>query len=115
MRVVKMGSVSEFIRKKYGARCSFPDPVIVVLNAGAAVQILPNNPNRFAWTIQNMGAAIAYISPRPDVGPLLGIQLAAVGGLIGFDADVDGPIPTHDQWGIGAGATTLVVWEVIGG
>lgn len=110
-----MGNVSQFIRKKYGVNCSFPDPVIVVLGAAAPVRILQNNPNRFAWTIQNMGAAIAYISPLANVGPLLGIGLAATGGLIGFDADVDGPIPTHEQWGIGAAATTLVIWEVIGG
>jgi hypothetical protein len=110
-----MGSVREYIKRKYGVNVSFPNPAAVVLGAAAPVQVLPGNPNRFSWTIQNMGAAIAYISPMADVGALNGIALAALGGLISFDADVDGVIPTRDVWAIGAGATTIIVYEVIGG
>jgi len=110
-----MGSVREYIRRKYGANCDFADPRVIVLGAAVPVQVFNNNPNRFSWTVQNMGAAIAYISPLANVGALLGIQLAANGGLIGFDAEVDGTIPTHEFWAIGAAATTIVVWETIGG
>jgi hypothetical protein len=110
-----MGIVREYVKRKYGVNVSFPDPAVVVLGAAVPVQVLQGNPNRFSWTIQNMGAAIAYVSPLANVGALTGIGLAALGGLISFDADVDGVIPTRDVWAIGAGATTIIVYEVLGG
>lgn len=105
-----MGKVSEYMENMYGARLETINRV-VVLNAAFPVVVFPNDPNRFAWTLTNVGAAIAYVAFDAAVGAAYGIQLAAVGGWRTSTARDDGELVTRSMYGLGAGATTLYITE----
>jgi hypothetical protein len=105
-----MGRCSEFVARQYG----FPTETVarvVVLNAAAAVQVMLNDPNRVAFLVMNLGAALGYVAPTSAVAALFGILLAANGGVTGSNARDDAEYPSYEMWGIGAGATTLYVLE----
>lgn len=107
-----MGKVSEFVNIRFGCETKLRESV-VVLGAGTPVPVLPNNPDRFSWTIFNLGGAIGYVGFSSAVAALNGMQLAATGGIASSNAVNDGELPTHDVFGIGAGATTLYIVETI--
>lgn len=54
-----------------------PDTASVGLSV---VRILPNNPNRFAFVIINLGTFAVYIRPDFQVSATAGIRLAPQGG-----------------------------------
>lgn len=112
-RQESMGLVSKYVRNRWGCETEFTERYVGVVLAGSAI-LAPNSPDRFAITLQNMGANIAYVSVNSGVGPLAGIQLAANGGLIGYNANDDGELSTRQFYGIGAGASTIYVAETIG-
>ena len=85
-----------------------------MLNGVTAVQIMPNNPDRVGFVIFNLGGAIAYIGLSSAVAALNGSQLAATGGAATANAADEGEYTTYQQFGIGAGATTVYVLEFIG-
>lgn len=102
------GKVANYISKRWGCLCT-NDEVAVVLNAANAVPVLPADPNRFSYTIFNLGAAVGHVGPTTAVGPLFGIQLNAAGDFMSVNADDDGAFPTHELFGLGVAATTLYI------
>ncbi len=105
-----MGRTQEYIQKEYG----FPLEVVEhihVLGAVVPVEILPNDPNRVAWTIFNVGAGIGYVAFSSAVGAAFGMQMAGNGGFISTNAREDGEVPCRSLWAIGAAATTLYIFE----
>ena len=107
-----MGKVSDFVNSRFGCLTDIRESV-VVLGAGAAVPVLANNPNRFSWTIFNLGASIGYVGFTSGVTALNGMQLAATGGIASSNAVNDGELSCNAIFGIGAGATTLYIFETI--
>jgi hypothetical protein len=107
-----MGKVSEWIQRYYNAITSSVANAVII-NAVTATRITTNDPNRFAVTIANLGAAVVYIGFDANVGVLNGFYLAANGGTIGFNARDDQELPTREMWCIGAGASTVYVFETV--
>jgi|GEM_PF-6290714 len=105
-----MGKVTDYVNSLYGFETETTERA-VVLGAAAPVIVMPNDPNRLSWTIFNLGAAIGYVAFTSAVAAAFGMQLAAAGGVATSNAREDGDLPTHELWGIGAGATTLYVVE----
>lgn len=109
-----MGKCSDFVDRMWGCQTETVW-VPVVLNAAAPVEVLPPNPNRFSWTIINVGAAIGYIGWDEAVAAARSVNLLAAGmGQTGVNARDDGNLPTYRVYGLGAGATTLFVVETRG-
>lgn len=107
-----MGRCRDFVKRQYGFDCDTTERA-VVLNAAAPVLVLNNDPNRVAWTIFNLGANIGYLAFTSAVGALYGFQINAAGDYTSSSARDDGEMPTHEVYGLGVGATTLYVIEVI--
>jgi len=107
-----MGKVSDFVNKRWGCQTQAIYR-LVVLNAVAPVVVMPPNPNRFSWTIFNIGAALAYFAWNGQPGALTGIQLAANGGMNGIRAEDEGELPVVGVWALGVAATTLYVVETV--
>jgi hypothetical protein len=108
-----MGAASEFLERLYGYPVTTQEVQIALVAAAAAVQVLPNNPNRLAWTIWNLGAGAAQIGPTSGVGPLFGSNIAAAGGMVGVNVRDDGEFPSRELWGVSAVGTTLYVLELV--
>jgi hypothetical protein len=73
------------------------------------VLVLPPDPNRFSYTVFNLGAAVGHVGPSSAVGALFGVQINAAGDFFGTDADSDGEFPCHELFGLGVAATTLYI------
>lgn len=108
-----MGRVSDYITKKWGCLCDSQNRVQGLILA-TPNQLAPPNPNRFQIVMVNMGANIAYANITSAVGPANGIQMAAAGaGRVVINAEDDGDLPTREWWGIGAGATNILIIETV--
>jgi hypothetical protein len=108
-----MGSVSDWISREYGVRTTSTSRVVAAV-AAAPVELMQSNPNRFAATFVNLGAAIAYIGFDANVAAANGIYLAANGGMLSFTALEDMEIQTRQMYVLGAGATNVQVIETTG-
>jgi hypothetical protein len=106
-----MGAASDYVKKLYGSPCETIEDVIVLGAAAAAVQILPNDPNRVAWIVWNLGAGAAQVGPTSAVGPLFGSNIAAAGGMINVTVREDGELPSRALWGFSTVGTTLYTIE----
>ncbi len=81
----------------------------------AVVKIVPNNPNRFALLIMNLGSVAMYVKPSLDVSATSGIRLAPNGGQISLNWREDFHLTGWDWYAIAdAAATELFVLEVVG-
>ena len=108
-----MGRVSDYIDKKWGCMCSSTNRVQALILA-TPNRLTPPNPNRFQIVMVNMGANIAYANLESGVGPANGVLMAANGlGRIVLNADDDADLPTREWWGIGAGATNILIIETV--
>lgn len=108
-----MGRVSEYISKKWGCQCETTNRVQALILATPNRLTMPN-PNRFQIVLVNMGANVAYANRVSGVGPANGALMAANGlGRIVINAEDDADLPTHEWWGIGAGATNILVIETV--
>jgi hypothetical protein len=97
----------------YRAPVETVEVVVVLVAAAPAALVLPNNPNRLAWTIWNLGAGVAQVAPTSAVGVLFGSNIAAAGGMIGVTARDDGELPARALWGISAAGTTLYILQTV--
>jgi hypothetical protein len=107
-----MGAVRDFIDKQFGVPTETTERV-VVLGAVVPIEVLPANPNRFAWIMFNLGGGLAYIGFDSRTAALRGMQIAAGGGNIVANARDDLEYPTKQLFGIGSAATTLYILETV--
>jgi len=108
-----MGAARDYITKEYGRPCETVEAVVVLVAAAAAAVVLPNNPNRLAWTIWNLGAGAAQIAPTSAVGALFGSNVAGAGGMIGVTVREDGELPSRQLWGYSLAGTTLYILQTV--
>jgi len=108
-----MGAARDYLTRLYGRPVQTTEIVVPLVVATPAIVVLPNNPNRLAWTIWNLGAGVAQVAPTSAVGPLFGSNIAAAGGLIGVTVREDGELPSRELYGISALGTTLYILETV--
>jgi hypothetical protein len=78
------------------------------------VRVLPNNPNRFAFVVINLGAAAVYIRPDNSVSATGGIRLAPAGGSFSANWRDDFHLVGWDWYAIAdAAAQDVFVLEVV--
>lgn len=106
-----MGRLQDYLQTVFG----FPiqSAARVVTLGAVAIPISTNDPNRVKITVFNLGANQAYIGFTSTVTIANGMLLAANGGQIGFDAQVDGELSGVVLYGIAAaGAPVLYIVEM---
>jgi len=108
-----MGAASDYIKKEYGRPCETIEVVVPLVAAAAAVQVLPNNPNRLAWIIWNLGVGVAQVAPTSAVGALFGSAIAGAGGVIGVTVRDDGELPSRALWGYSLVGATLYILQTV--
>jgi hypothetical protein len=108
-----MGAARDYITKEYGQPCETVEVVVPLVAAAAAVQVLPNNPNRLAWTMWNLGVGAAQVAPTSAVGALFGSTIAGAGGVIGVTVREDGELPSRQLWGYSLVGTTLYILQTV--
>ena len=75
-----MGALAEYVKKKFGVETrSYPitDPISCLTTVTA---ILPNNPDRLAFTLVNLGVTAMYVAWDRGVLASHGIYVAPNGG-----------------------------------
>lgn len=83
------------------------------LMTGAVVQVLPNDPNRLAWVIINLGVAAAYLGFERDVSATKGIALTASGGSASLVWNEDFETVGYELFALGTVGDNLYVVEVV--
>jgi len=108
-----MGAAAEYVAREYGRPCETREVAVVLVAAAAPVQVLPNDPNRMAWIVWNLGAGAAQVGPTSAVGALFGSNVAAAGGMVGASVREDGELPSRVLWGFSTVGTTLYILETV--
>ncbi len=90
-------------------------PVERLITVGTSLTvILPNNPNRTHWIVQNESVNLIRASSDPTITATSGWYLAASGGVISQDYEEDGEGVGYPLYGISSVAGSVVrVREVI--
>lgn len=70
----------------------------------AVIRVLPNNPNRFAFLIINLGTAAVFIAPDNAVSLTRGIRLAPSGGVFASNWREDGHLVGWNWFAISSAA-----------
>jgi len=76
--------------------------------AAVATQVLANNPERIAWTIQNRSAAPMGLGFSGAVDLVNFFQVDANGGVFSMQLDEDGEAVTYPVWLIANAAGQIV-------
>lgn len=95
-----MGALSKYVEKKFGVKTrSYPitSPVSCALTV---TSILPNNPDRLAYTLVNLGTTAMYVAWDRGVLATHGIYVAPNGGTFSMVADEDGELVGYELFGI---------------
>jgi hypothetical protein len=84
-----MGALSELAELYFGGptRTRVRD---VTVTAAAALEVLPEDPDRVAWAMQNRAANFGTYDHTPGVTTAIGFRLAASVGFASKDYRVDG-------------------------
>ena len=93
-------ALHEYVERKFGVGTrSYPisDPVSC---ATTVTVILPNNPDRLAYLLVNLGETDMYVAWDRDVGKDHGAYVAPNGGSFSLLADEDGELVGYELFGI---------------
>ena len=107
-----MGEVWDYIERVYGVSLYEVEDFVVLAAGAPPAWIFPNNPNRFAYEIFNLGAGVAYAAFSVAVSPVFGMQLDPLGGGIGMSVKDDGNVPTRGLFGFSPLGATLYYFEI---
>lgn len=106
------GAVQQLIEAEVGGRFTVRERSVTV--PAAAVEILPNNPERAAYLLANTGAVLLQLGWRLPVAAPDAVPIAANGGVLSVTVREDFILPTWNVYGVvAAGNTTVRVVEVI--
>lgn len=107
-------SLHEMINNLFGVNTVSRTAQPLTGTAGAAVQILPNNPRRLALTIVNLSVNVAWVGLSNQVATDNGIWLTGNGGSVTLKWDTDFEMVAYEWWSISAaGGDQLHVMEVM--
>lgn len=93
-------ALSRYVEKKFGVKTrAYPiaDPVSCLTTVTV---ILPNNPDRLAYTHVNLGDTEEYVAWDRGVGADHGVYVAPNGGSFSLAADEDGELVGYELFGI---------------
>jgi len=93
-------ALSRYVEKKLGMKTrAYPidDPVSCLTTV---TSILPNNPDRLAVLLVNLGATAMYVAWDREVGADHGVYVAPEGGSFALIADEDGELVGYELFGI---------------
>jgi hypothetical protein len=99
-------SLADVLLKRWGVRSQAAQKTVSV--GVAAVQIVPNNPQRLALTIINLSTNSVYIALDNSVAATKGMVLQPTGGSATFSLDEDFQMVGWEIWGIATGAASAV-------
>jgi hypothetical protein len=108
-----VGDVWDYIERVYGVSLYEVEAFVVLAPGAPAAPILPNNPNRFAYEMFNLGAGVAYAAFTVAVSPVFGMQLDPLGGGIGMSVKDDGNVPTRGLFGFSPLGATIYYFEIL--
>lgn len=108
-------SVHDLVADRFGVRTRVNEVVGAQAPTASAV-LLRDNPMRYAFVVQNLGADPVFMRPRRAASATAGIRLGANGGSISFSVDEDFSLPGLEWWSFtsGAAAVDIIVLEVLG-
>lgn len=90
-------ALSRYTQKKWGMKTrAIVSPMGVESVDTGVTQVLRNNPDRLMFLIINLSDTAMQLGWFRDVSATKGIVLAASGGTIVFEADVDGELVGYD-------------------
>ena len=93
-------ALNRFVEKKFGvATRAYPLAEPTECDVEVTV-LLPNNPDRLAYTVVNLGATAMYVAWDRNVGADHGIYIAPGGGSFALVADEDGELVGYELLGI---------------
>ncbi len=93
------GAALDFLAKRFGGLLRDYSAVTTV--GTSVVNIFGNDSERVFVAMTNLGASDLYVSPLNDVSSAKGILISANGGLVSFNVDEDGIMPTLEWWALG--------------
>ncbi len=67
-------------RKRFEGRTTIADKTMLI--GTSVVEVLPNNPNRIQWMIENQSSIDIRLGAAPSTSPISGTLLAANGGIV---------------------------------
>jgi len=95
-------NVAELIEKRFGmVTRAQRNPLVNEVDI-ARTRILPNNPNRLAWTIQNLSGNNVFIALDLDVADTHGILLSPNGGSATMIYEEDFEATCWEVFGVAA-------------
>ncbi len=104
--------LEELSKGRFGGGTFIREALITV--GTSLTVILPNNPNRTHWIVQNESVNLIRVSSDPTITATSGWYLAANGGVVTQDFDDDGEGVGYPLYGISSVAGSVVrVREVI--
>ncbi len=99
--------LAALLEEKLGTKATpFANPLNVASIGVAAVRVLPNNPNRFAWTFVNLSPNLIYLLNSNLVSATNGIQVGASGGNVTAIWEQDFELVSNEWWAVAAAAAS---------
>ena len=92
--------------KRFGGRTTIA--VKTVLVTTTVIEVLPNNPNRVQWTIENQSSVDIRIGSAPNTSHISGTLLAANGGIVQMIEREDGEVVGYSV----SAVTTLINQQI---
>ncbi len=87
--------------------------VETIIVGTSPVQLLPNDPGRLQYTIQNLSNNLLYFSPTPDVSATDGFVLVNNFGLVSSTRTVDGDQTGDPVYAVATGAASHIRVQTI--
>ncbi len=107
-------NVAELIEQQFGIFTRAQSNILVRECMIAVTKIMPNNPNRLAWTVVNLSANVVYLALDHGVGADHGILLTANGGSAGMVYTEDFEATCWEVYGVaGADNSDIFCLEVL--
>lgn len=103
-------SAAEFSRRRFGRGTSTRTRSATITASEQA--ILPNDPDRIFWSIENVGVIDARLSRRNGITSSTGRLLAAAGGFLESTVEEDGEAVTQQVFAISTGNVDVEIEEI---
>ena len=96
-------NVAELIQKKYGILTRANQNPLRTTLTDSVEMLLPNNPNRLAWSVCNLSDTNCYIAWDRAISTEHGILLTANGGVATMTVEEDFEATTWEVFGLSDG------------
>ena len=101
-------SLASVLQTLFGVRTRAEINPLVSSIGTSAVQVLPNDPDRLAYSVVNLSSNIIYVGLDSSVSSSRGIRLDANGGECSMLFDEDFQTTGYELWAVSAGAASAI-------